>query len=197
MDELALALGMDPIALRIKNHAERDADEDLPWSSKELVECYRAGAERFGWDRRSPAPRSMREGTALVGYGMVTTIYPAHRSAATASAAVLADGSALVRTASSDMGPGTYTSLAQVGADELGLPVGRIRVEIGDTDLPEAPVHGGSITMASVGCAVQAACQALRQKLAALDERGARAGGAVTGGAGYRELLRRAGLDRV
>jgi xanthine dehydrogenase YagR molybdenum-binding subunit len=110
----------------------------------------------------------MRDGRLLVGYGMATAVYPGYRSGASASATLFADGRALVRTAASDMGPGTYTSMTQVAADALGLPVERIRLELGDTSLPNAPVHGGSITMASVGPAVQAACakvQALRGQL--------------------------------
>src|SRR5207244_2820288 len=108
MDELAGALGIDPLELRLQNHAERNEQDDLPWSSKALRECYRLAAERFGWSHRSPAPRSMRAGPLLVGYGMATAVYPASRSAASASATIFADGTALVRTAASDMGPGTY-----------------------------------------------------------------------------------------
>ncbi|HEV2559122.1 MAG TPA: xanthine dehydrogenase family protein molybdopterin-binding subunit [Microvirga sp.] len=166
MDELAVALGMDPIELRLKNYAERDQHKDLPWSSKELRACYRVGAERFGWDRRQPEPRSMRHNGHLVGFGMATAAYPAHRSKATVEATLFSDGTALLRTAGSDMGPGTYTSMTQVAAEALGLPVERVRFELGDTDMPYAPVHGGSITMASIGTAVQAACQALLDDLA-------------------------------
>jgi len=161
MDELAVALGMDPVELRLRNYAERDEHKDLPWSSKELRACYAQAAERFGWSRRNPAPRSMRDGRQLVGYGMATAMYPAHRSKASARATVFANGTALVQAAGSDMGPGTYTSMTQVAADALGLPVEKVRFELGDTDLPFAPVHGGSITMASLGSAVQAACRAL------------------------------------
>ncbi|HEY3190647.1 MAG TPA: xanthine dehydrogenase family protein molybdopterin-binding subunit, partial [Solirubrobacteraceae bacterium] len=133
MDELAGALGMDPLELRILNHAERNYADDLPWSSKALRECYRLAADRFGWSRRSPGPRSMREGSLLVGYGMATAVYPAWRAAASASATIFADGTALVRTAASDMGPGTYTSMTQVAADALELPLDRVRLEIGDS----------------------------------------------------------------
>src|SRR5919201_6523112 len=115
---------------------------------------------------------------------MATAIYPAHRSAASASATLFADGTALVRTAASDMGPGTYTAMTQVAADALDLPLERVRFELGDTDMPKAPVHGGSMTMASVGCAVRAACEAVRGKLGAE-------------GAAYAETLRRRGLDRI
>ncbi|WP_046864307.1 xanthine dehydrogenase family protein molybdopterin-binding subunit [Microvirga massiliensis] len=168
MDELAVALRMDPIALRLKNHAEKDQHKDLPWSSKELRECYRVGAERFGWEGRSLEPRSMHRNGLLIGYGMATAVYPAHRAKASAEATLLADGTAIIRTAASDMGPGTYTSMTQVAAEVLNLPVEKVRFELGDTDMPFAPVHGGSITMASVGTAVQAACQALLDDLSAV-----------------------------
>ncbi|KAA2237797.1 xanthine dehydrogenase family protein molybdopterin-binding subunit [Salinarimonas soli] len=166
MDELAVALRMDPLELRLKNYADRDQHKNLPWSSKELRACYRVAAERFGWSERTPEPRSMRRNGHLIGYGMATAVYPSHRAKASAAATLLRDGTALIRTAGSDMGPGTYTSMTQVAAETLGLPVERVRIELGDTDMPYAPVHGGSITMASVGTAVQAACQALLDDLA-------------------------------
>ncbi|HEX7968976.1 MAG TPA: xanthine dehydrogenase family protein molybdopterin-binding subunit [Stellaceae bacterium] len=208
MDELAVALGMDPVELRLKNYAERDPEKNLPWSSKELRACYATAAERFGWSRRSPQPRSMRDGGTLVGYGMATAVYPSHRAAAAASATIFANGTALVRSAASDMGPGTYTSMTQVAADTLGMPVDRVRFELGDTDMPKAPVHGGSITMASIGPAVRAACEAVRAKLLALPQQGDRAAsgtsaepayaGSRPGGAPpYAEILRRHGLDRI
>ena len=137
MDELAVELGIDPVELRLRNHADADPAEDLPWSSKSLNECLRAGAERFGWDRRSPEPRSMqrRRPAGRLGHGAAT--YPARRAPASASARILPDGSAIVRSASSDMGPGTYTSMTQVAADALGLPSTQVRFELGDTSLPE------------------------------------------------------------
>jgi xanthine dehydrogenase YagR molybdenum-binding subunit len=165
MDELAVELGMDPLELRLRNHADADQAEGLPWSSKSLNECLRAGAERFGWDRRNPEPRSMRTDGLLVGYGMAAITYPARRAPASASARILPDGSALVRSATSDMGPGTYTSMTQVAADALGLVLEQVRFELGDTSLPEAPVHGGSMTMASVGPAVHEACLAARRQV--------------------------------
>ena len=195
MDELACALRMDPVALRLKNYAEHDEHKQLPWSSKELRACYEIAAARFGWDERPLAPRSLREGDDLVGFGMATALYPAHRAAASASARLDAEGGVLVRSASSDMGPGTYTSMVQVAADALDLPPSRIRFELGDSAMPEAPVHGGSITMASVGSAVQAACEALCRKLRELA-----AGMQAEPGGGmdaYVALLRLAGLDHV
>jgi xanthine dehydrogenase YagR molybdenum-binding subunit len=215
MDELAVALGMDPIALRLKNYAEKDQHKDLPWSSKELRECYRVGAERFGWAQRNPEPRSMREDGQLVGYGMATAAYPSHRSKASAKVTLFSDGTALVRSAASDMGPGTYTSITQVAADALGLPMEAVRFELGDTDMPFAPVHGGSITLASVGTAVEAACQTLLDDLSSVvraDQSGPfaslsaedlewRDGGAARRGGGeqvpFAMLLRGLHLDEV
>ena len=190
MDELAEALRIDPIELRLRNFAERDPSKDLPWSSNRLRECYAQGAERFGWARRSPAPRSIRDGRELVGLGMATAIYHSASYPTSASATMLADGTAVIRCATTDMGPGTYTSGSQVAADALGLPIGRVRFELGDSALPPAKEHGGSTTMASVGPAIAAACRALRDRLDALaPEHGDPADPAV--------LLKRARLARL
>jgi xanthine dehydrogenase YagR molybdenum-binding subunit len=167
MDELAVALRMDPIELRLKNEPSRDEFKELPFSSRSTRECYRVGAERFGWSRRTPEPRSMRDGRLLVGQGMASATYPMNRAPCSAKARLFPDGTAHVTSAASDMGPGTWTSMTQVAADALGLPIEKVRFELGDTDLPRAPVHGGSLTMASVGSAVQAAClEAKRQAMA-------------------------------
>lgn len=151
MDEFAAALGMDPVELRLRNYAERDAKRDLPWSSKALRECYRLAAERFGWAGRNPEPRSMRAGRELVGLGMATTLNTALRWPTDASATLFADGSIVVRSATTDMGPGTYTSMTQIAADTLGFPLEDVRFELGDSALPKAAGHGGSTTLASVG----------------------------------------------
>jgi xanthine dehydrogenase YagR molybdenum-binding subunit len=165
MDEMACQLNLDPIEFRLRNYADRDEDKDLPWSSKELRACYATGAERFGWSRRSTIPGSNKNGRWLVGHGMATAFYPSHRAPANAQATLFANGTAVVRTAASDMGPGTYTAMTQLAADTLGLPMEHVHFELGDTDMPKAPVHGGSITLASVGNAVVSACQNLRKKL--------------------------------
>jgi len=167
MDELAYALKMDPVELRLVNYAEKDPEKDMPWSSKSLRECYRAGAERFGWTRRTPAPGSMRAGDKLVGWGMATASYPANGKGAKASSRINPDGTVLVRSGTHDLGTGTYTVMTQIAADALGLPVSRIRFELGDTTFPEAPVSGGSQTVASVGPAVYQAALAARDKLIA------------------------------
>jgi xanthine dehydrogenase YagR molybdenum-binding subunit len=165
MDELAVALSMDPVQLRLRNYAEEDPGKDLPWSSKSLRQCYETGAERFGWAGRNPQPRSMRNRHTLVGWGMATATYPTNRSPAAATARILADGSALIQCATQDLGTGTYTVMTQVAADALGLPVDKIAFELGDSGFPVAPVSGGSTTVASVAPAVHAAATAARLKL--------------------------------
>ncbi|HEX2526144.1 MAG TPA: xanthine dehydrogenase family protein molybdopterin-binding subunit [Geminicoccus sp.] len=165
IDELAEKAGVDPLEFRIRNYAEKDLNEDKPFSSKELMACYRQGAERFGWSKRQPAPRSMREGRELIGYGMATGIWEAQMQEATARATVQADGKVEVATATSDIGTGTYTILAQLAADGVGVPIEDVTVKIADSSLPKSPLEGGSWTAASVGSAVVLACQTLRQQL--------------------------------
>lgn len=168
LDELAYALKIDPIALRLQNHADQDPEKNLPFSSKSLRQCYQIGAERFGWARRTPEPRSMRSGRMLVGWGMASATYPVNRDAAKASALIRADGTALVRSGTHDLGTGTYTIMTQIAAEALGLPVAKVRFELGDTLQPAAPGAGGSKTTASVGPAVYVAAKAAREKLVAL-----------------------------
>jgi xanthine dehydrogenase YagR molybdenum-binding subunit len=171
VDEIAVRLAMDPIALRIKNYAERDPESGHPFSSKSLRACYTQAAERFGWSRRNPAPRSMRDGDALVGLGMSTATYPAKRQPASAVARLLADGIIVVQAATHEFGTGTYTAMSQVAANALGVPVDRIRFELGDTDYPENPISAGSMTAASTGPAVHAAALALRERIESLGGR--------------------------
>ena len=191
MDELAERINLDPIELRLRNYAEQDPMKELPWTSKKLRECYAQGAERFGWRDRSLVPRSMRIGRDLVGFGMATAIYPAERYPTSAEATLFADGHALVRCATSDMGPGTYTAATQVAAQTLNLPLETVHFELGDSTFPMAKEHGGSTTTSSVGPAVQAACEALNAKLSALAQKH---GQETTI---YPALLRQAGLDRL
>ncbi|HEV2673256.1 MAG TPA: xanthine dehydrogenase family protein molybdopterin-binding subunit [Aliidongia sp.] len=162
MDELAWALGMDPVELRLKNYAERDEHEDKPFSSKTLRACYEQGAAAFDWHRRVAKPRSMRDGRLLIGFGMATATYPANRSEAAAKVRLHADGTAVVQCGSQDIGTGTYTVMAQLGAEYLGLPLERVRAELGDTSLPQAPVSGGSQSIASIAPAIREACLAVR-----------------------------------
>jgi len=167
MDELAFELRIDPLELRLRNYAESEPSTGRPWSSKRLRECYELAARLFGWAKRSPSPRSMREGEALIGLGMATATYPAHRLPASAAARLLRDGTVIVQSGTQDLGTGTYTIMTQIAAESLGVPMERVRFELGDTILPEAPVSGGSMTAASVGPAVQDACKALREKVIA------------------------------
>jgi xanthine dehydrogenase YagR molybdenum-binding subunit len=163
LDELAVALNIDPVELRLRNEPEQDEFRKLPFSSRSTRECYRVAAERFGWSRRAAEPRSMRDGRWLIGWGMASATYPMNYAPASAMARLLPDGTAEVMSAASDMGPGTWTSMTQVAAETLGLPIERVKFTLGDTRLPRAPVHGGSLTMASVGSAVQAACLQARE----------------------------------
>jgi xanthine dehydrogenase YagR molybdenum-binding subunit len=166
MDELSYKLGLDPIELRRRNEPEIDEGENKPFSSRSLMKCYDLAAKRFGWSQRVPEPRSMRDGRLLIGMGVASASYPAFHAPASALARLLEDGTAEVEVAASDMGPGTYTSMTQVAAETLGLPVERVRFSLGRSDYPPAPSHGGSWTMASVGSAVRAACIAVREKAA-------------------------------
>ncbi|HEV7714617.1 MAG TPA: xanthine dehydrogenase family protein molybdopterin-binding subunit, partial [Steroidobacteraceae bacterium] len=164
MDELAHSLEMDPVELRLLNEPTIDEGRNVPFSSRSIRECLRAGAEQFGWHRRSAKPGTQRDGNWLTGLGMSAATYHTLRSPSSARVRLRADGSAVIETAASDMGPGTYTSLTQVACDALGLPPEKVHVVIGDSDFPRTPAHGGSQTMASVGSAVFAACRSARAK---------------------------------
>ncbi|CEJ14166.1 Xanthine dehydrogenase molybdenum-binding subunit [bacterium YEK0313] len=191
MDELSYTLGLDPIELRRRNEPERDESEGKPFSSRSLTACYEAAAARFGWSRREAGPRTMRDGRLLIGMGMAAATYPAFHSPASARVRLLAQGVAEVEVAASDMGPGTYTSVTQVAAEALGLPLDQVRLDIGRSAYPPAPPHGGSQTMASVGSAVRAACVAAQDELVkrAIADPGGPLFGAVAG-----ELVWRDGL---
>ena len=165
MDELAYATGVDPVELRLRNYAETDHTTKKAFSSKELRAAYQLGAERFGWSGRSPEPRSMREGRELIGWGMASGMWEAALMKTSAAARLLPDGRLEVSCATSDIGTGTYTILAQIAAEALGLRMEDVTVRLGDSDLPTAPVEGGSWTAASAGTAVQMACMTLRKRL--------------------------------
>lgn len=166
MDELAHELGMDPLALRLKNYADANPPDGRPFSSKKLRECYEIGAERFGWSKRPNAPRSLRDGRDLIGHGMATAILPAYRWPAAARASIDRDGNVLIETSSQEIGTGTRTVLAQIAAEALGVPVERVTVLLGDTSLPASPVSGASSATMSAGSAVHAAATKLKAKLA-------------------------------
>ena len=164
MDELAHRLGIDPIELRRRNEPSEDEAKNLPFSTRRLRECYTVGAREFGWNRRNPKPRSTRDGNWLVGLGMAVGVYDPGRFPAEARARLDADGTAVVEAATSDMGPGTYTSQTQVAADALGLTMRTVTFRLGDSLYPQTGPHGGSATMASVGSAVVDACNQVRKQ---------------------------------
>lgn len=164
MDELAAALNMDPVELRRVNDSMTDATGKR-WSTRSLMTCYDQAAERFGWNARTPRPGSMRDGDWLVGWGCASAIYPTHVGAAAARVRVTADGHATVQIAAHDLGTGAYTVIGQIAAEHLDLPLGAIHVELGNSDLPPAPVAGGSNTTASACSAVMKACKAISAKL--------------------------------
>ncbi len=169
MDELAYALKTDPVELRLTNYAERHPISDKPWSSKKLRECYERGAKEFGWSRRTPEPKSMREADGtLVGWGMATATYPGFRFAAAARARLTSDGKAVVSSATHDLGTGAYTVFTQIAAEALGLPIEQVTFQLGDSSLPSAPVAGGSNSTATVSEAILRVGDAVREKLAAL-----------------------------
>ena len=168
LDELAYALKIDPLELRLINYAEVDPENGKPFSSKALKECYRLGAETFGWKTRNPEPRSMRDGRLLVGWGMATGVWGAFMSPATARITYRADGTANVMSATSDIGPGTYTVMTMIAAEYLGLTPEHVHFELGDTKFPRAPSQGGSQTTASVGSAIHGAALAIGGKLLSL-----------------------------
>ncbi|MBZ6384406.1 MULTISPECIES: xanthine dehydrogenase family protein molybdopterin-binding subunit [Pantoea] len=165
MDEMAYELGIDPLAFRLRNWADHDYQLNAPWSTRRLKEAYAAAAEAFGWDKRSMAPRSMREGRELIGWGMATATYPVSRSPAEAKLIFHSDGSLVVQSAGADIGTGTYTILAQTAAEVLQIPSRQIRVELGDTDLPRAGVAGGSQLAGNLTAAVHKTAEAMREKL--------------------------------
>ena len=168
MDELAYATKIDPMELRLINYAEVDPESGKPWSSKALRECYRLGAEKFGWKNRKFEPRSMRDGRLLVGWGMATGVWGAFQRPASAKITFRADGTAHVTSATSDIGPGTYTVMTMIAAEYLGSRPEQVKFELGDTRFPRAPSQGGSQTTSSVGSAVYGAALAVGAKVLTL-----------------------------
>ncbi|MGP3910895.1 xanthine dehydrogenase family protein molybdopterin-binding subunit [Nonomuraea sp. 10N515B] len=160
MDELAYAAGLDPVELRIRNDPQTEPDSGLPFSSRNLVACLREGARRFGWDRRDPAPGVRREGEWLVGTGVAASTYPARRMPSQALA-TMQDGDFLIQVAATDIGTGARTALTRIAAETLSVAPDRVHVELGDSDLPAAPVAGGSMGTASWGSAIVRACEEL------------------------------------
>ena len=215
LDELAYAVGVDPLELRLRNYAEDQQQLGLPWSSKALRACFEQGAERFGWSARNPRPGAMRDGNWLVGYGMAGVSFFWFQPPCQARASVRRDGTAFVRSAATDIGTGTYTVMTQLSAELLGLRLDQVEFRLGDTDLPMSPMAGGSGLTAALGSAIQAACRGVIQAfLDTADDpgsslRGCRlddvtvAGGRIhrinepARGEAYSDILARHGLDEL
>ena len=213
MDELAYTVSADPVALRLLNDTPVDPHSGRPFSTRGIRRCLTEGAQRFGWDKRNPAPRSMRDGRYLIGQGVAAAIYTHWRWPAKARVILKSGGSALVESGMHELGGGTYTVMRQVAADALGLPPGRVDVHLGDTRLPYSHAAIGSSTMANAGASVLLAANAVRDKAVALALTGQNApfagasakdvlaanGGLRVGDRtiAYTDLLTRNGLDRV
>src|SRR5205085_8372070 len=157
-----------PVELRLRCYSDRDQSQNVPYTSKQLQECYRQGAETFGWDKRKPEPRSMRDGSELVGWGMATGVWEALQMPMAARIVLTGNGHAEVSCAASDIGTGTYTIMAQVAADSLGLPIENISIKLGHSTLPQAPVEGGSWMAASASHAIATTAEEVRRELLAL-----------------------------
>src|SRR5438477_7626785 len=187
MDELSYSLGIDPVALRLANHADNHPTKSVPWqevlketfkggvgaakktpafSAKHLKECYSLGAEKFGWAQRNPKPGSMHDGDLLVGWGMATATYPAHKMSAAAKVSLRANNTATVQCATHDLGTGAYTAFTQISSEQLGVPFENITFELGKSDFPFGPVAGGSNSTGTVGTAIHEAAVLLHKALA-------------------------------
>ncbi|WP_405550531.1 molybdopterin cofactor-binding domain-containing protein [Streptomyces sp. NBC_01171] len=165
MDELAHALEMDPVELRIRNEPELDPERGVPYSARKLVDCLREGARRFGWERRSAEPARLREGRWLVGYGMASAIRPHFQAPTKVRVRMEPGGTTVVESDMTDIGTGTYTILTQVAADGLGLPPELVRVELGNSEFPVSAGSGGSWGAGNTSTALHRACADLRQQL--------------------------------
>jgi xanthine dehydrogenase YagR molybdenum-binding subunit len=217
LDELAHACAMDPLAFRLKNYAEVEPISGKPFSSKALRECYRQGAERFGWERRVLAPRQMRDRDGLlVGWGVGTATFPALMFEAQAKAVLRRDGSGVVEIGAHDMGQGAWTALAQIAADSLGLDIDQVEFKSGTSDLPDGGIAGGSAHTATAGMAIHSAgadAIARLAELATSDQRsplfGAGNAGVIARGGrlfrrddesrseSYADILGRAGIAQI
>ena len=191
MDELAYALNLDPLELRLRNYAEKDPTDGRPFSAKRLRECYTEGARRFGWSRRTMAPGSMKEGNDLIGWGMATAIMQTFRQPAKARASIDTDGLVTIEGSTQEIGTGSVTIAIQIAAEVLNLPVERVQLKWGNTDLPDAPMTAGSTTTLSFGSAVHDAASKLRDKLKTL------AGSEELAPEAYGEWVRRSGATSL
>jgi xanthine dehydrogenase YagR molybdenum-binding subunit len=209
IDELAYEVGLDPLEIRLLNYAEQDPQAKLPWSTRRLREAFAQGAERFGWSRRNPVPRSMRAGNQLIGWGVAAGTYPMRRTPGQAMLRLLADGTVEVLSAAIDMGQGTYTILAQTAAEALGVPLERVTVRLGDSTMPWAPVGGGSQLANLMVGAVHKAAMAARDELIGLALNDPKSplraqqantlpvGDGKVGGMAIGDFLRSIGRDRI
>ncbi len=192
IDELAHEIGVDPVEFRLGNYAEVDEYENRPWSSKKLRECYQRGAEKFGWSNRNKKPGSMRAADgSQIGFGMATAVYPAGQQKAGATAILNKDGTVVVRSATHEIGTGTYTAMSQFAADTLGIPIEKIRFELGDSQFPYAPNNGGSWLTASVAPAVMGACTELKKKVSGM------AGNWLNDSTQLEKLFARSGQEQI
>ncbi len=166
MDELAVALNMDPVELRRVNDTMQEPIKGLPYTSRTLMPCFDAAAKAFGWERRDPRPGSMRDGEWMVGWGCATTMYPSQMGPATARVILSPQGAVKVQTAGHEIGTGIITVLALMAVSNLGVEIGKVAVEVGDTELPPAPVAGGSNSTASIATVVAKACEQIRARIA-------------------------------
>ncbi|RYY27806.1 MAG: xanthine dehydrogenase family protein molybdopterin-binding subunit [Sphingobacteriaceae bacterium] len=168
MDEMAFALNLDPIEFRLRNYTDSDPDKNLPWSSKFLKECYQAGMEKIGWSKRKLQPGQVKSGEWLVGYGMGTGTFGANRGSATVRALLDAEGNLVMQSAITDIGPGTGTAMVQIASNFTGIATDKISFQLGKSEYPKAGNQGGSSTVNTVGPAVQAACNTIKQQLKAM-----------------------------
>ncbi|GGO57122.1 carbon-monoxide dehydrogenase large subunit [Streptomyces daqingensis] len=186
VDELAYELGLDPVELRLRNEPSSNPIDGKPFAHRQLTECFANGASLFGWPARSFEPRSMREGSSLVGWGTAAAYHPAWQLPANVTVRLDARGRALVRCAFHEMGMGTATAQSQIAADALGVPFEAVTVEYGDSGLPTGPGAGGSAQTASVASSLLEACEKLKKSI-----------GTPREGESYAQLLARTGRDHA
>jgi xanthine dehydrogenase YagR molybdenum-binding subunit len=165
LDELSYKLNMDPIELRLMNEAAVHPHSKLPWTTKYLKECYALGKEKIGWHQRPTTPGTLKEDGMLAGYGMAVGVFGAGRNNATARGTLRDNGTLLLQSAVSDMGPGTSTAMVKIGSEQMQIADNKVRFELGDTDFPNGPTQGGSGSATAVGTAVMAVCDALKLSL--------------------------------
>ena len=168
IDEMAHALDMDPLEFRIKNDPELDPAKNIPFSSKNIKEAYELGAAKIGWDKRKNKPGSITEGNWQIGYGVSIGVFNASRGRASVKGILKADGTLVLQSATSDIGPGTGTGMGLIASKLLNIPTDKITFELGDSSLPPAPSQGGSATLSTVGTAVNDVCIALKSTIAEL-----------------------------